>query len=246
MSKLKALILDDEVDSVKLLRLEIEKHCPAIDKIHTCSSPTIALKDIPLFEPDIVFTDVEMPEINGFELLEKLMPLRFKVIFITAFNKYALRAFRFNALDYLLKPVVEEELKAAVTRAEQQLFPTQSQLTEADRNLKGGAVARIAISSTDGVSIIKLDNILYVEASNNYSKMFLADGRTILLSKTLKDTQDTLEESHFLRIHRQYIVNLNYVKHFNKNECLLTMENNIQLPIVKNRFDRFLDKYYRL
>ena len=246
MNKLKALILDDEPDSVTLLRMELEKHCPAIDKIHTCSTPAKALNDIPLFAPDIVFIDIEMPEMNGFELLERLAPVHFKVIFVTAFNKYALRAFRFNALDYLLKPVGEEELKVAVERAEQQLFPSQGQLADASIHLKGGMVSRIAISSAHGISIINLSDIVYAEASNNYSKLVLDDGKGMLISKTLKDTQDILEDSHFLRIHRQYIINLNRVKHFNRNDGLVTMEIGMHLPIVKNQYDRFLDRFYKL
>ena len=246
MTKLKALILDDEQDSIKLLQLQIERHCPSIARIYTYSDPVKVLEDIASLEPDVVFIDVEMPEMNGFELLEKLSPLRFSVVFVTAFNQYAIRAFRFNALDYLLKPVEIDELKAAVNKAEKQLFPTKAQLTQADLQLKGTAVTRIALSSSNGITFINLNEILYVEASNNYSRVFLIDGSSHLLSKTLKDTQEILEESFFLRIHRQYIVNLNCVKHFNRNDGLITMDSKIQLPIVKNQYDKFLEKYYRL
>ncbi len=246
MTKLDALIIDDEQDSIKLLQLQIERHCPSIVRLHAYSNPLKAMEDIPMLQPDLVFIDVEMPEMNGFELLERLSPIKFNVVFVTAFNQYAIRAFRFNALDYLLKPVEVDELKAAVSKAEQQLFPTKAQLTQADLQLKGTTVTRIALSSSNGVTFIDLNEIVYVEASNNYSKVFLADGNNHLLSKTLKDTQEILEESHFLRIHRQYIVNLNCVKHFSRNEGLVTLDSKIQLPIVKNQYEKFLEKYYRL
>jgi two-component system LytT family response regulator len=246
MSKLTAVILDDEQDSIKILQLEIERHCPVIKKIHTYSSPLMAIEDIPKIAPHIVFIDIEMPGINGFELLERLSPLQFNVIFVTAFNQYAIRAFRFNALDYLLKPVDVDELKIAVSKAEKQPIPNKTQLIQAEQQVKGTIVTKIALSSSNGITFIDLNDIVYVEANNNYSKIFLANSSTYLLSKTLKDTQDILEESHFLRIHRQYIVNLNSVKHFNKNEGLITLDTKIQLPIVKNQYEKFLEKYYRL
>lgn len=245
MNKLNTVLIDDEEDSLALLRLQLERHCPDIGSITSYSTPTEAIQGLQRKQPHVVFIDVEMPVMNGFELLEQLKPVNFSVIFVTAFNEYAIRAFRFNALDYLLKPADADGLKAAVDRAIKATWPTVAQLTEANDHLRGCPLARIAVPSLKGISFVSLSDIMFVEASNNYSRIIQTDGSSCLLSKTLKDVQELLEQSHFLRIHRQYIVNLNHVKHFNRNEGILTMDGNTQLPIVRNRYDHFMDKYYR-
>jgi two-component system LytT family response regulator len=246
MSKLKVVLIDDEPDSLALLHLQLQRHCPSIYQITSFNSPVNALENIPLLKPDLVFVDVEMPNMNGFELLERLSPLSFKVVFVTAFNQYAIRAFRFNALDYLLKPADAAELQEAVRKAESQHQPVSTQLSLAGEQVKGVRATRMAVVGQSGTTFIELKDIVYVEASNNYSKIMLNDASVHLLSKTLKDVQELLEESHFHRIHRQYLVNLNCVRHFNRNEGLLTMDSKLQLPIVRNQYERFLEKYHRL
>lgn len=246
MNKLQVAIVDDEPDSATLLQLQLERHCPSINQIISFTNPIEALQSIPKLNPDIVFMDIEMPLMNGFQLLEQLSPLKFNVIFITAFNQYAIRAFRFNALDYLLKPADIIELKNAVSKAENQLRPNSVQLTFAEEQFKGNSVTRLALPSQEGITFVNLSDIIYVEASNNYSRVFLADNSTYLLSKTLKDVQELLEGSHFLRVHRQYLVNLNRVRHFNRNEGQITMDAKQNLPIARNQYERFMEKYYRI
>jgi two-component system LytT family response regulator len=246
MNGLKAVIVDDEQDSIAMLRLQLERHCNSIESVITYTSSEKALRDIPFVSPDIVFLDVEMPRINGFEILEQLMPLKFNVVFVTAYSQYAIRAFKFNALDYLLKPINGEDLKLAMSKINMKTSPMQLQFTQAHQYFKGAEITSMAFSSQTGVTFLSLKEILYAEASNNYSYIFLTDGTSHLISKTLKEVQALLEESHFLRIHRQYIVNLNCVKHFNKNEGILTMSTKKQLPIVRNQFDRFMERYPKL
>ncbi|MFL9484287.1 LytR/AlgR family response regulator transcription factor [Chitinophagaceae bacterium LWZ2-11] len=244
MSLLKAIIVDDEPDSTSLLRLQLERHCPQITAINIFNSSRKALEEIEVLNPDLVFLDIEMPEINGFELLEKLMPFRFAVVFVTAYNQYALKAFRFNALDYLVKPVEVNDLIAVVNKVGQQVRPiNMHQLEQMQTLMRGAPITKIAVPSHTGISFIELNDIMYVEANNNYSKLLLKDGNNFILSKTLKDIQDVLEESHFLRIHRQYIVNLNHVKHFNKNEGILTMVDKAMLPVARSQKDKLIQKY---
>ncbi len=240
---MKVVIIDDEPDSTSLLKLQLERHCLQITSIDIFNSSRKALEEIEMINPGIVFLDVEMPEINGFELLEKLMPLRFAVIFVTAYNHYALKAFRFNALDYLVKPVDVTELIIAVDKVTQQFKPINAQLTQLQSQMQGAAITKIAVPSQNGIAFIELKDILYAEAASNYSKLLLADGRLFVLSKTLKDIQDVLEESHFLRIHRQYIINLNHVTHFNRNEGMLTMVNKAILPVARSQKDKLIQKY---
>jgi len=184
-----------------------------------------------------------MPGMNGFELLEKLLHLHFSVIFITAYNQYALKAFRFNALDYLMKPIEASELGEAVAKAERTVKPNMDQLNLMQRQLRGELPTKIAIPGNNGISFIDLNEIIYVEASNNYSKLLLTDKRLFTISKTLKDVQLVLEGSHFLRVHRQFIINLNHVKQFNRNEGILTMVNGDHIPIARNQKERLVEKY---
>ena len=241
---LKTIIIDDEPDSIKLLELQLTQHCPEIEIAGTFTSSVKALPAIEKIQPDLIFLDIEMPVMNGFELLEKILHLPFSVIFITAYNQYALKAFRFNAVDYLVKPIDANDLIEAVTKAVKRIKQTPAQLSQMQRQLRGEPATRIAIPGQQGgISFIDLNDIIYSEASNNYSKLILTDGKQFLISKTLKDVQEVLEEEHFLRVHRQYVINLNHVKHFNRNEGVLTMDNGDHIPIARNQKERLIERY---
>lgn len=237
------MIIDDEQDSVSLLKLQLEKYCPQVHEVATYTNPVLAAGDIAKINPQLVFLDIEMPLLNGFELLEKIAPVTFNVVFITAYNQHAVKAFRFNALDYLVKPVDKDELINAVNKAEKSMLPSGNQIEELKRQLRGGSVTKIAVSSQSGIMFITLGDIILCEASNNYTKIILTDGSTHTVSKTLKDVQDVLEQSHFLRVHRQYIVNLNNVKHFNRNDCILTMINKAEIPVARHQKDKLIEMY---
>lgn len=241
--KLRTIIIDDEPDSVRLLQLQLAENCPNTEVIATFTNSAKALAEIELLNPDLLFLDIEMPVINGFELLEKILHLDFSIVFVTAYNQYALKAFRFNALDYLVKPVDTEELIEAISKAQKSIKPTSAQLDMLQKQLRGQPVTKIAIAGQTGVSFIDLSNIIYSEASNNYSKLILSDGSTFLVSKTLKDVQEVLEEETFLRVHRQYIINLNHVKQLNRNEGILTMTNGDHIPIARNQKEKLIEKY---
>ncbi|MGN6569524.1 MAG: LytR/AlgR family response regulator transcription factor [Flavipsychrobacter sp.] len=246
MPGLKAVIIDDEPDSIAILQLQLERHCKNIETIITFNNPEKALLDIPVITPDIIFLDVEMPIMNGFEMLERLAPLEYNIIFITAYSQYAVRAFKFNALDYLLKPVNNEDLQLAITKIETGQKQLRRQFTQASQNFGGAEITSVAFSSLNGVTFLSLEDIVYVEASNNYCRISQTDGATHIVSKTLKDVQLVLEDSHFMRVHRQYLVNLNRVKHFNKNDGILTMDTKKEIPIVRNQFERFMKNYSKL
>ncbi|MFT4062798.1 MAG: LytTR family DNA-binding domain-containing protein [Edaphocola sp.] len=243
MKRLTAMIIDDEPDCVKLLQLQLKNYCPNVGNIVAYTSTLQALAEIETVQPDVVFLDIEMPVMSGFEFLQKLMPLKFNVIFVTAYNQYALKAFRFNAIDFLLKPIDEKELAYAVIKAEKNATITDNQLSSLKQQVAGAPIHRLAVATQTGVMFVKLDDIVYCEADNNYAKLLMTDRKTILVSKTLKDIQDILEESHFLRIHRQYIVNLNHVLQFNRNEGLITMYNNVELPVSKQSRIKFVKQY---
>ncbi len=241
--KLRTIIIDDEPDSVRLLQLQLIQTCPQVEVIATYNNSVKALNEIESLQPDLLFLDVQMPVINGFELLNKILHLNFSVVFITAYNQFALKAFRFNALDYLVKPIDTIDLMEAVAKAEKKIKPTSTQLSLLQRQMRGEIATKIAIPGQNGISFIELNEIVFVEASNNYSRLILTDKRIFTVSKTLKDVQVVLEESHFLRVHRQYIINLNHVKQFNRNESILIMDNSEHLPIARNQKEKLIEKY---
>jgi two-component system, LytTR family, response regulator len=244
MKKLRTILIDDEQDCTSLLKFELTHNCPQVDVVGIFNSSTKALEEIEMLQPDLIFLDIEMPVLNGFELLEKLMPIRFNIIFVTAYNQFALRAFKFNALDYLVKPFDVSELVAAVSKAEKNIFPSQSQLEALHKEIKGAAISKIAIPSQHGVSFIEVNEIEYAEASNNYTKLFLLNKQTHIVSKTLKDVQEVLEDLHFLRVHRQYIINLNHVKQFYRGDNMyVVMTNGENIPIARSQKDKLVEKF---
>jgi len=240
---LRTIIIDDEPDSVKLLQLQLTRYCPHVEVVSSYTSTVKALDGIKTLMPDLLFLDIEMPVMNGFEMLDKVLHMNFSLVFVTAYNQFALKAFRFNALDFLVKPIDTNELIEAVAKAEHRKKPTSAQLTMLQKQLRGAPVTKIAIPGQNGVSFIDLNEIVFVEASNNYSKLVLTDRRFFLISKTLKDVQEVLEEEHFLRVHRQYVINLNHVKQFNRNEGVLTMTNGQYIPVARNQKEHLIEKY---
>jgi two-component system, LytTR family, response regulator len=244
MKTIRTIIIDDEPDCVNLLKFELAQHCEQIEVVGTFNSSTKALQEIVALEPDLVFLDIEMPIINGFEFLIELMPVSFKVIFVTAYNQFALKAFRFNAIDYLLKPFDVNDLIDAVEKADKLVHLSNFQVEKLQKELKGGVIAKLAIPSQNGVSFIEIKDILYAEASNNYTKIVLLSGQEHLITKTLKDVQDVLEDLHFLRIHRQFIVNLNCIKQFFRGDNMyIVMENNINIPVARSHKEKLVEKF---
>ena len=244
MTKLRTILVDDEPDCVNLLKFELQQHCPQIEIVGTFSSSTKALNEIDLLYPDLVFLDIEIPVMNGFELLEKLMPINFNIIFVTAYNQFAIKAFRFSALDYLVKPFDINDLVEAVAKAEKQQQPSTTQLEKLQREIKGAAITKIAIPGQNGVTFIEINDIVFAEASSNYTKLVLLNKQQHIISKTLKDVQDVLEQQHFLRIHRQYIINLNHVKQFFRGDNMyVVMDNGENIPVARSQKDKLVERY---
>jgi two-component system LytT family response regulator len=242
MKPLKTVIIDDEADAVNLLKLQLIKHCGLSDVV-TYTNSLQALEELKKSPPDLLFLDIEMPLINGFELLQQLMPVKFQVIFTTAYNQYAIKAFKFNAVDYLVKPIDTDDLIAAVQRVQNQKLLSSQTLKAVQKQIKGNAIDKMAISTHEGIAFIDLNEIIYVEADSNYSTLVLFNDRRFVISKTLKDLQSLLEESHFLRVHRQYIINLNHLKHLDRTKSLLTMANKHELSIARDQKDKLMEMY---
>lgn len=244
MTKIRTVLIDDEPDCTNLLKFELNQHCPEIEIVGSFNSSTKALQEIEMLSPKLVFLDIEMPVMNAFELIEKLMPVDFNIIFVTAYNQFALKAFRFNALDYLLKPFDINELIEAVAKASKSRQPSNNQLSALQRELKGEPISKIAIPGQNGVSFIEINDILYAEASNNYTKLILLNKQQHIISKTLKDVQDVLEERNFLRVHRQYIVNLNHIKQFFRGDNMyIVLDNGENIPVARSQKEKLIEKF---
>jgi two-component system, LytTR family, response regulator len=244
MKKIRTILIDDEQDCNSLLYHELTQHCHNIEVVGTFTSSVKALEEIQSLDPDLVFLDIEMPQMNGFQFLIELMPVSFNVIFVTAYNQFALKAFRFNAVDYLLKPFDVNDLIEAVSKVDKLKNLNSFQLDQLQKSTKSGTITRLAIPSQQGVNFIEIKDILYAEASNNYTKIKLITGQEHIISKTLKDVQDVLEDMHFLRVHRQYIINIDCIKQFFRGENMyVVMTNDENIPIARSHKEKLVEKF---
>jgi two-component system LytT family response regulator len=216
----KAIIIDDEPYACQALVTLVERHCPEINVAAICHDPRQAAALISEYQPQLVFLDVEMPYMNGFELLEKLGPVSFEVIFTTSYGQYAIRAIRASALDYLLKPVDATELRAAVQKlADHSATSLPQQLDVLLSRLQGAsALARIALPTMEGLQIVPVNTILFCTSSSNYTILFLKDKQKITISRTLKEVEEMLEDHNFMRVHHSHLVNLDEVKKYMRGE----------------------------
>ncbi len=247
---LKTIIVDDEIDAVKFIESIITEYCPKIEVVGRAHSARDGVKLINEQEPDLVFLDVEMPHGSGFDLLSQFPQKTFDVIFITAFNHYAIKAIKFSAVDYILKPINISEFIDAVKKVE------AGQLKKKDRNfnfdtllenLRSSMPSKLAIPTSDGMEYLNTNEIVRVEADRSYSWFFLEDGRKYLVSRNLKEYQELLSDRNFFRTHNSHLINLCFVKKFIRQEGgYIQMENESTVPISRGKKDLFLSHMAKL
>jgi two-component system, LytTR family, response regulator len=242
---LTAIIIDDETSSRSSLRQKLTKYCTGITIISECENGEEGVKTIEEKKPDIVFLDVEMPRMNGFTMLQQLTNKNFEVVFITAYDHYAIQAIKFSALDYLVKPVEIADLKAAVEKAVQKrkISVQNERLEMLLQNLMNDKkeLQRIAIPSLDGFQFVETENIIYLEANSNYTCFYLINNAKITVAKTLKDFEELLPASVFIRIHHSYIINKNLVeKYINGKGGQVVMKNGAVLDVARRKKDEFM------
>jgi two-component system LytT family response regulator len=210
-----------------------------------CESIDDAVVAIETYQPDLVFLDIQMPNKNGFELFKEVKEINFEVIFTTAHSEYAIEAIKRSALDYLLKPINYIDLLGAVTRFENKSKKEnqQKQFNVLLENINTGEVAhkKLAISTETGIEFVKFNSIVYLEAQNNYTKINMLDGTTIIASKTLKSFDELLPSELFFRIHKSYLINMNFVKRFFKiDDFLVELTTGEKLPISYRKKNDFI------
>jgi two-component system LytT family response regulator len=239
-----AIIVDDEEKSRESLKILLEDFCPGVSVKALCENVSQAMHAISDHHPDVVFLDIHLQRESGFDLLEKLKHIDFEVIFTTAYSEYAIKAFKFSAIDYLLKPVDIEELKGALHKVERRKYHNmETRFQHLVNNLKSGSTEnfKLALPTNDGLVFVKVQDILYCEASSNYTEIILNDNRKFIVSRTLKDYEDLLSDHHFYRIHNSYLVNLDEIKKYVRGDGgYVVMNNDKALDVSKRRKDGFL------
>jgi two-component system, LytTR family, response regulator len=245
-----AVLIDDDQKNLKILRRMLEEFCPEVTITGEAMNAVSGLALLKTAKPAIVFLDIEMPYGNAFELLDQLVPVDFEIIFITAFDEYSLKAFRYSAVDYLLKPVDIEQLKAAVNKVfeKQQLKTSNARLSNLLSNLSSrqNNLQKIAIATQDGLLFISLQHITRCEASKNYTYFHLQGGKKIIASKNILEYEELLPPDMFYRIHNSHLINLNYISSYQKGRGgSVVMEDGTILEVAARRKEEFLARFNR-
>lgn len=248
---IKSLIIDDETDACEALKLAIEKYCPEVKVITVCKFPENGLETIQSVHPDLVFLDVQMPGMSGFDLLEQLDEINFAVIFVTAYDRYAIKAIKFSALDYLLKPVDPDDLISAVRKFKEgrhqnnHAYRYQSVLNNV-KNQQAN-IDRLAIPDSKGIFFVETANIIYCKAEGNYSTLYLKNGKSILVSKSLKDFDHMLADSGFIRVHNASLINIKHLQKYVKGEGgYVILSDNHHVDVSRRKKEAFLQQLNKI
>lgn len=242
--KLKSIVIDDEQDAVLFINTLIDDHCPMVEVVATANSAAEGAEMINQFDPDLVFLDIQMPYENGFELLARFPSKTFDVVFITAYNHYAIQAIKFSALDYILKPIDIGEFVKAVNKVVEKratMLLDNKRFETLLYNLRSSFPLKLAISTQEGIEFINTKEIVRIEADGSYCWFYMTNGRKLIVSKYLKDFQELLTGTRFLRIHNSHIINLDFVKRYMRRDTyLVEMKDGSLIPLSKNKKELFL------
>ncbi|WP_299109304.1 LytTR family DNA-binding domain-containing protein [uncultured Tenacibaculum sp.] len=246
MSKIKAILVDDEANARENLRFLLNEFCKDVEVVSETSNVDGAIKEIKKHSPQLVFLDIEMPQKNGFQLLEEFSTIDFQVVFVTAYDKYAIRAFEVAALDYLLKPVDIERLQEAVKKVKKTIENASQNQTKLDV-LKANKkeIKKIAIPYKSDYAILDINDVLCIEADRMYSNLYTIKGKKYVIAKKLSHYENLLcKEKHFFRIHRSWIVNVNKIEVYSKKEKEVTLDTNYKVPVSKSYKEGFEALFY--
>jgi two-component system, LytTR family, response regulator len=247
---LRIIIVDDEKDDILLLSTLLRKVASEIEIVGEFVNPSQAVEQIQNLKPDLVFLDVQMRDVDGFELLSTLGARDFEVIFTTSHEKFALRALKAGAIDYLVKPVKQDELKTSIDKVlAKRNNPSAVQLEMLLNYFKPNKpkIRRVALTASDHLMFVEANDIIYCESDSNYTTFFLKSGEKVVISKTLKDVEEILAEDDFFRIHASYLVNMKHVAKFTRGDSgSVIMSNGQQLTVSRKKKDEFFEMFSRL
>lgn len=247
-----AVLIDDEKNALEVLDIQLQRHCPDIQVVAKCSSGLEGVKAIRLWEPEVVFLDIQMPFMNGFEVIKETAELNYAVIFTTAYDQFALQAFKVAAVDYLLKPFEPAELQAAVEKVRER----QALATDATQKLKAlmelmhpsaPPTRKIAIPTGDTIEFYGPDEIIRCSSDSNYTNFHLTNGQKLTIAKTLKEVEESLTGLSFCRVHQSHLINMHFVVRVIKGDGgYVLMKDGTQVSISRQRREAFLDSFHRL
>jgi two-component system LytT family response regulator len=242
---IRAVLIDDEKHCLETLSLLLERHCKDVTIVEQCNAGKKGVDAINRHKPDLVFLDIEMPIMNGFEVLEQFSEIPFAVIFTTSYDQYAIRAFKYSALDYLLKPIDKDELVAAVQKviSKRNLpFAEQFDMLLKQIKLKGSGFEKIAVPTVEGFELVRADQIIRCDADDNYTHLYLKDKKKIVACRMLKEMEELMQEfGFFVRVHNSHLVNMNEVtKYVRGDGGYLLMSDGSTVSISKSRRDALI------
>jgi len=246
---IKAILIDDELSSLQNLKQKLEEFCKSVKVLAIAQKPEEAFSLIRYHQPDVLFLDIEMPKMSGFRLLEELGDYDAEIIFTTAYNHYAIDAIRISAFDYLVKPISIQDLQNTVNR----IMILRAGKTRERLNILKDCMAdnknqenKMAVPTNEGLEFVLISNIIRIESSSNYSRIFFADRQTLLVTRLLKDFEDILLPHRFFRIHNSHLVNLQYIKKYIRGEGgQVVMENGDVVDVSRRKKEEFLSLFHR-
>ena len=236
--RIKSIIVDDEKHGRENLAGILRQYCPDVDLLGDADSVDAAVLLIQKTNPDLVFLDIEMPKANGFQLLERLMNFRFEVIFVTAYDNYAIKAIRFSAADYILKPINLNDLQIAVSKVAERIHQKQEnqRMKQLVYNISQPQNPRIGLPTGDRIEFIEVQKIIRCQGEGNYSHIWFEGNKHLLVAKTLVEFEDLLQEYSFFRVHKTHLVNLKQVVAYEKTDGgILQLSNGDKIPISRRR-----------
>lgn len=248
---IKAILIDDEEHSLETLAWKLDKFCPGVEVIGKFEDAEEGLDFLKQNTPDILFLDIEMPRLNGFEVLEAYgREIPFDVVFTTAYNDFGIRAIKFSALDYLLKPIQNQELQATIDKylkkKGQNISTRQLDVLYSNMKLEqsGEGLPQIALATKESIEFVRPNMIVACSSDSNYTMVFLEDGRKKLISRTLKDFEELLVDHNFFRIHHSHLINLSHIREFVRaGGGHVVMKNKMKFPVSRSRKESLLERF---
>ncbi|TKG94038.1 response regulator transcription factor [Puteibacter caeruleilacunae] len=243
MNKIKSVIIDDEINNCKNLENLLQRYCNEVEVLGMAHGALDGIDLIKQLNPELVFLDIRMPDGTGFDLLDHFTQPDFDVIFITAYDQYAIKAIRMSAIDYLLKPVNIMELKTAISRAieKQKGSPNEQLLNYLENQQRQGSDRKIALPTAERILFVQLHEIIRCQGENNYTHIYLTNGDHVLVSKTLKEYEELLGESGFIRVHQSHLINREYIRSYEKQDGgYIKMTDDSTISISRQRKENVL------
>ncbi|MEX0290834.1 MAG: LytR/AlgR family response regulator transcription factor [Flavobacteriaceae bacterium] len=248
---IRAIIIDDEYDGRESLEQALGEYCPEVQIVAVCEGPEQGIVAIQDFKPDLVFLDIQMPRMSGFDVLQQLSPIYFQVIFVTSYDRYAIKAIKFSALDYLLKPVDVDELIGAVSKVKNQLSsPGNAHHYQSVINniqYTSGKIDKLAIPTFEGIDFYNTEDIIYCQAEGNYTTLFMLLNKKEVVSRNLKDFENLLTGSGFCRVHKSYLINMKHIhKYVRGDGGYVVLSEDHHVDISRRRKEAFLRRFEKI